>query len=1016
MALKLGLTKRSVSRAILTVAALFSVAYNPVQAEVLELSTYTPTLGDKSAYELTPSLDALADNKISLYNYDTSNHVVNVIDKEINLTKKEYGSGNVSRTVSASIAPNYNVDITVKYPSDDLASHITLKRNQTTGDISGNFVDLNTPYSYSSYQFGGAIANYLGTNGDISGLFLGNNVESSTKQAWGGAIIIRGNTGSISADFIDNHVRSTASEGSGGAFAIANYSVESIVGDFIGNWAEGVLSGGYGGAIYTVNDIDVGLIKGNFIGNYTTSPSVEAFGGAISIYRNSEVIKIEGDFIGNYADATTTGSGGAIGAIGTYGSINGDFINNYVTSKTGSAYGGAIFNGQKFGGTITGNFVNNFVKSKLNAYGGAIYMKGGTESIVGDFFENYAHSTDANAYGGALYVTSSEIKNITSSFIANHATSDTGSAKGGAIYTVTDLTFSADNKDIVFVDNYTESNGVKDDNAIYVENADATLKFNLKNNANLVFKDNVDGTTGYNLEIVGDNTSTLYLLNDFRNADLTLANTMINTINNETHTYELNSLTIQGVTDIVADIDPVKEQVDRFKAGSYAVADGASLNVSNLNILSIPTKEYTSILFADEGLKDSVTYNGIKKITTPVYVYDVSYKNNEDGGYFVFAGGSSSSGTSGYNPAVLASPASAAVGAVGTMNQTMNYAFVNADANMNFPYAKRMAIRDKNKYALAGDATDVGTYSPLMEPSENGRVWVKPYVVFENVPLKNGPKVSNVSYGTLIGFDSEMESVRRGWDRVITGFVGYNGASQNYSGVDSVQNGGLVGGTVTMYKGNFFNALTVNVGANVADNQTMYGSEDFAMLMAGVGNKVGYNIEVNEGKLIIQPSMLMSYTFVNAFDYTNAAGVSIDNKPLHSIQLSPGVKVIGNLKDGFQPYAAVSMVWNLMGETNATANGMKLPEVTIKPYVQYGVGIQKQVKDKFTAYGQAMVQNGGRNGISLTAGFRWALGRDKKYDNERVKYDDNYKKVLKEVKARPTVVFWNNLTTISSMD
>ena len=46
MALKLGLTKRSVRRAILTVAALFSVAYNPVQAEVLELSTYTPTLGD----------------------------------------------------------------------------------------------------------------------------------------------------------------------------------------------------------------------------------------------------------------------------------------------------------------------------------------------------------------------------------------------------------------------------------------------------------------------------------------------------------------------------------------------------------------------------------------------------------------------------------------------------------------------------------------------------------------------------------------------------------------------------------------------------------------------------------------------------------------------------------------------------------------------------------------------------------------------------------------------------------
>ena len=181
---------------------------------------------------------------------------------------------------------------------------------------------------------------------------------------------------------------------------------------------------------------------------------------------------------------------------------------------------------------------------------------------------------------------------------------------------------------------------------------------------------------------------------------------------------------------------------------------------------------------------------------------------------------------------------------------------------------------------------------------------------------------------------------------------------------------------MTLYKGNFFNATTVSVGASVANNQTMYGNEDFAMLLSGIGNKTGYNFEFKEGKLILQPSMLMSYTFVNTFDYTNAAGVRIDNKPLHALQLAPGVKVIGNLKGGWQPYASVQMVWNLMGESNATANGVKLPEMSIKPYVQYGVGVQKRIKDHFTAYGQAMVQNGGRNGVSLTAGFRWALGHD----------------------------------------
>ena len=46
-----------------------------------------------------------------------------------------------------------------------------------------------------------------------------------------------------------------------------------------------------------------------------------------------------------------------------------------------------------------------------------------------------------------------------------------------------------------------------------------------------------------------------------------------------------------------------------------------------------------------------------------------------------------------------------------------------------------------------------------------------------------------------------------------------------------------------------------------------------------------------------------------------------------------------------------------------------------KPYVQYGVGLQRCWDDKFSAFGQAMIRNGGRNGISLTFGFRWALGK-----------------------------------------
>lgn len=44
-------------------------------------------------------------------------------------------------------------------------------------------------------------------------------------------------------------------------------------------------------------------------------------------------------------------------------------------------------------------------------------------------------------------------------------------------------------------------------------------------------------------------------------------------------------------------------------------------------------------------------------------------------------------------------------------------------------------------------------------------------------------------------------------------------------------------------------------------------------------------------------------------------------------------------------------------------------------------------------FGQAMIHNGERNGISLTAGFRWAIGRDKfHYRNQKVEKFDKLDK------------------------
>ena len=147
------------------------------------------------------------------------------------------------------------------------------------------------------------------------------------------------------------------------------------------------------------------------------------------------------------------------------------------------------------------------------------------------------------------------------------------------------------------------------------------------------------------------------------------------------------------------------------------------------------------------------------------------------------------------------------------------------------------------------------------------------------------------------------------------------------------------------------------------------------MVMAGVASKTGYNWELAKGKFIVQPSYLMSYTFVNTFDYTNAAGVRIESSPLHAIQIAPGVKFIGNLPHGWQPYINLRMVWNLMDKTEFTAANTALPQLSTKPYFEYGLGVQKRWGERFTGFGQAMLRAGGRTGIGMGFGFRLALGK-----------------------------------------
>ncbi len=450
---------------------------------------------------------------------------------------------------------------------------------------------------------------------------------------------------------------------------------------------------------------------------------------------------------------------------------------------------------------------------------------------------------------------------------------------------------------------------------------------------------------------------------------------MLSVANGAVGDIALKDLTLSENSNIAVDADLANSKMDTISANTVNVTGDAKLNVSGINLISDATKDSTVINFVnDETLKSHITSSVSEVAYSPIYKYGVAYDPTQ--GSFEFTRGSAQNYNN-INPAVMVAPVAAQLGGYFTQLNAYDQAFSNMDLTMLMTKEQRQALKMYNKYAYNGDG--FGSVSPSSGaiPEERGGLWARPYTSFENVRLKNGPKVSNVMYGTFFGGDSSIKEFRNGYDGIFSAYIGYNGSHQAFDGNSLWQNGGTVGLTGTLYKGNWFGGWTLATGVSGVDANTMYGSENFGMWSIGTAFKTGYNWELLDNKFIIQPHIMASYSLVDTFNYTNAAGLSIHSDPLNAVQLAPGVRFIGNLKDGWQPYVGLDFMWNIMDKTKFSAIETSLPQLSVRPYIQYGIGVQKRWGERSTGYAQAMFRNIGRNGVIFSFGYRAAFGRGK---------------------------------------
>ena len=688
---------------------------------------------------------------------------------------------------------------------------------------------------------------------------------------------------------------------------------------------------------------------------------------------------------------------------------------NVITSDIDiNANGHSIYTDNGLDGMVVSQGTNAVLRNveELSGFNNALINDGGTLSIVDSNVKGNSGDADVTNNGGTVNI-EAKSKDMT---IGSDGTDNALISNGGTVNVkgADKVTFNGNVKGSrdaqINVSTDTDFNGNVSD--MNINQASGTV--NVKNLTGGDYSLD-DGTLNLNKngsfapETFELNNGKVNIANEsaFSPQNNILNGGNINAINKNTGNLNFNTLTLKNTVNLAVDVDLKNQIMDTISASS--VNGNGKINVNQFNILSQTNKAKISIPFAKGPIKTRVSTD-VKTLDGKIFRYNVGYDPKT--GYFNMSGGGNDA--KGYNPAILASPVATLIGGQITQSQTLQDSFFHMNRYMKYSSNARIASEDRNKYALS-ELHPYPTYVRSSLPETSQAMWVKPYTTFEKVKLKGGVGVSNVAYGALYGGDTNLVDLGRGYKGVISAFVGYNGSHQSYNGISMNQQGGTLGVTGTLYHGNFFTGLTFSAGASAGEAHTPYGTDHFSMLTAGVANKTGYNIELADGKFIIQPSLYLGYTFVNNFDYTNSAGVKIDSDPLSTIQIAPGIKFIGNLKNGWQPYAGVDMMWNIMGRTKFKAADSRLPELSVKPYIQYGVGLQKSWSDRFTAFFQTMLRNGGRTGIVLEGGFRWTIGKDSpsktKVENSNInKKTDNCASSDKVVKKG----FWSNL--IQRMD
>lgn len=421
---------------------------------------------------------------------------------------------------------------------------------------------------------------------------------------------------------------------------------------------------------------------------------------------------------------------------------------------------------------------------------------------------------------------------------------------------------------------------------------------------------------------------------------------MLDIANGAASEIKLAKLTLSKESNIALDADLANKTMDRF-SDDTVIEGTAKLNISKLNLISDATEEKTTINFTkNKDLLAATNYTGATsglKALSPIYSYDVAY--DTENGNFTFTRGSGGL-ASDYNPAIYASSVA---------GHTVDFLQYNI-ANAAFNGLVTNKTTDKEGMA-SGDM-----------PKANN-AWVSVIGFNDNVDFDSFQTVDSEMMSVIGGVTSDVKQTTLGTTTYGI-YAGYMNGELEYDGNKIDQNGGYIGLGTRIEQGNIIAQGVINGGFIRNEDKHSFGTDKFDTYWSGVALKGGYDYKLNNN-VTVQPNIYAGYTFVNNEDYTSKSGTKINNDNLHLFEVAPGLKISKNFQNGWNGFAQIKYAFVMDNGGDIEIDNVTLPNISADDYVEYGIGINKELNNSWNMSVSANRRDGGREGWNGSIEFKY---------------------------------------------